>query len=62
MGGSNGEGRRHHHGDGGQRNMATYGIQRPDRARKLTTTTVGWNNVVNNEQYRGRAEGSYQCT
>ena len=39
MGGSNGEGRRHHHGDGGQRNMATHGIQRPDRARNLTTST-----------------------
>ena len=42
MGGSNGEGRRHHHGDGdgGRRNMATHGIQRPDRARNLTMTML----------------------
>ena len=32
MGGSNGEGRRHHHGDGGRINVATHGMQHPDRA------------------------------
>ena len=34
------EGRRHHHGDGGQRNMATHGIKSPDRTRNLTTTMI----------------------